>query len=635
MVRRFFQLLLRPHKNARFQPVGDDIRRGESPSQKPALARPESAHHAPASKRYSFVMALLLMHASLLSYGAYVHSPTLNEPGHLAAGISYWSFGKFDVYNVNPPLVRLVAALPVIASGCETDWTNFRAGAGARPEFVLGEDFVAANRERSFWLFTLARWACIPFSLLGGFVCFLWARDLYGNAAGLFALTLWCFCPNIIAHGQLITSDVAAASLGAAACYMFWRWLRSPTWTETFLSAIALGLAELAKMTLLVFFPLWLFMWFAYRWPDRHRLAHGWAREIAMLSLRMVLVAYIINFGYAFEGSCTRLGDFKFVSAALGARVGEQKAPPDGGNRFTGSWLADVPVPLPVNYVLGIDLQKRDFEEYRQPSYLAGTFSPTGWWYYYLYALAIKVPLGTWILVALAGCARFFIVPRAQFRDEFILLCPAVAILVVVSTQFGFSQHMRYILPAFPFVFVWVGRLAALLSDKHRVGAGIALGALACSIGSSLWCYPHSLSYFNAIVGGPVGGPAHLIHSNVDWGQDLLYLKRWVDDHPTARPLKMAYFGYFDPIYAGIAYEPLTSISAHTSQATATETIPPGWYAISINFVRGFPYHIYKGDGARANVPQGALATFQRIEPVAMAGYSIYIYHVLDERQLP
>ena len=63
-------------------------------------------------------------------------------------------------------------------------------------------------------------------------------------------------------------------------------------------------------------------------------------------------------------------------------------------------------MPLPKNYVLGVDLQKRDFESYSQPSYLRGQFSPRGWWYYYLYALAVKVPLGTWLLVGLAALLR-------------------------------------------------------------------------------------------------------------------------------------------------------------------------------------------------------------------------------------
>jgi hypothetical protein len=205
-----------------------------------------------------------------------------------------------------------------------------------------------------------------------------------------------------------------------------------------------------------------------------------------------------------------------------------------------------------------------------------------------------------------------------------VLLCPAIVILVLVSSQTGFSEHMRYVLPAFPFVFVWIGRLAPVFDRKHWITGSVASAALAWSIASSLWVYPHSLSYFNELVGGPTGGPKHLIHSNVDWGQDLLYLARWLDEHPEARPLKLAYFGYFDPIYAGVEYTAPEPIEPG-------QPIPPGWYAISVNYVRGLPHFVYRGDGTKAHLNQGALTAFQELEPVDMAGYSIYIYYVRPE----
>lgn len=133
----------------------------------------------------AMLLGMLAIHTLLLGYSAYVHSPTLNEPGHLVAGLSHWKFGRFELYRVNPPLVRMVAALPVMAVGYEEDWTGFYEGPGARPVFGMGEDFVAANGERTFFLTTIARWACIPFSWLGAIICYLWARDLYGRPAGL------------------------------------------------------------------------------------------------------------------------------------------------------------------------------------------------------------------------------------------------------------------------------------------------------------------------------------------------------------------------------------------------------------------------------------------------------------------
>jgi hypothetical protein len=89
-----------------------------------------------------------------------------------------------------------------------------------------------------------------------------------------------------------------------------------------------------------------------------------------------------------------------------------------------------------------------------------------------------------------------------------------------------------------------------------------------------LWFYPHSLSYFNELIGGPAHGPEHLLGSNVDWGQDLRYLKWWADAHPEARPLHLAYDVMFDPGNVGFDFA-----------LPIRRTLDPGWYAIGVNLL--------------------------------------------------
>ncbi len=457
------------------------------------------------------VVALLCVHTGLLAYSAYVHSPTLNEPGHLVAGLSHWRFGRFEIYRVNPPLVKMVAALPVMAAGYNENWGGFYEGPGARPESSMGENFVKANGERSFFLFMIARWACIPFSWIGAIVCYLWARDLYGRPSGVLASTIWCFEPNILAHASLITPDAHATALGLAACYTFWRWLKKPTWTQAALTGVVLGLAELAKTTLILFYPLWPLMWIVYRWrqgsgsffatvhdvppttahakkvpdPLLHRMStRDWLREAGMLALRMVVGLYVLNLGYGFEGSFTQLKNFHFVSNLFTGSDTVQAPTSPPTNRLTHTWLASLPAPFPKNYLLGIDLQQKDFERYGRPCYLRGEWRDRGWWYYYLYACAIKVPLGLWLLGLFAIICRFLIFPTPDtrnptpspadtrhptpsLRDEFILLFPALVIFAVVSSKTGFSEHMRYVLPAFPFVFIAVSGVARIFRPGH------------------------------------------------------------------------------------------------------------------------------------------------------------------------
>ncbi len=556
-------------------------------------------------KAASLTVAVMAFCAALLGWSASRQSPTLNETSHLVAGVSHWQLGAFDLYRVNPPLVRMVATIPVVLAGPKTDWFLYSRYPGVRSETSCQEQFVELNKGRVFWYLTLGRWMCIPFSLLGCYVCFRWASALYGATCGLVAATLWCTSPQTFAYGQLITADLGAAVLGLLATYGFWRWLSEPNWRRAASSGALLGLALLTKMSLIVLFALYPFLWIASRRTSKHQVTKQAFSEACQLALVLLLAILAVNLGYGFEGSFRPLGEFGFVSDSLGGERDGSLTVPIVRNGFRGTWLASVPVPLPENYVMGIDLQRWDFER-KMWSYLRGEWRKGGWWYYYLYALAIKVPLGTWMLVFLAaGLGLFARGYTAGWRNELMLLAPVVMILTLVSSQTGFNHHMRYVLPIFPFAFIWISKVARAFDFGHRRLAAVVVVSMAWSIGSSLWVYPHSLSYFNELVGGPKNGHAHLLNSNIDWGQDLLYLKRWLDEHPEAQPLRLAFYGSYDASIAGIEY-------------TLPPTEPqPGWHALSVNKIRSrtkeYEY-------------------FLRFEPVAMAGYSIYIYHItLDE----
>jgi hypothetical protein len=572
---------------------------------------------------------LLALHAGLLAWAATRHSPSIDEVGHLAAGLHHWRTGTFDLYRVNPPLARTVATMPLALQGVTAPRLAGTTAPPARPEFDLGQQFVTDHGARAFRHFAVARWACLPFALLGLYVCYCWARDLYGPAAGLLAGALWCFSPDVLAHGQMITPDTGAAACGLAACYLFWRWLRESTWGRAVAAGLVLGLAELCKATWVILFPLWPLLWVAWRLtrgPDGP--SRSWRREGLQVGLALFLALEALNLGYGFEGTGERLGRLPFVSRAL-TREGDS-----GGreNRFAGTWLGKVPVPLPRNYLLGVDVQRHEFEAgYR--SYLRGEWRHGGWWYYYLYGLAVKLPLGTLLLFLLAlvsaAAGR-----RAGpgWRAEAVLLAPAVLLLALVSSQTGFNHHLRYVLPALPFLFIWAGRAAALAPAWPRAWGALVAGSLAASAASSLAVYPHSLSYFNALAGGPLRGSEHLVDSNIDWGQDLLYLKSWLDEHPEASPLGLAYFGYIDPRAAGVrfALPPKGPTSPSDLERAGRDELgpQPGWYAVSVTLLRGYRYSVPDGSGEKQYLGQPYYEYFQRFRPVAMGGYSIYIYHL-------
>lgn len=576
--------------------------------------------------------ALLAGHAGLLLAQSRMTFITADEVMNVAAGVASWRTGRFFIYRVNPPLTKMLAVLPALALQPRGDFRNWEDDPAQRVEFRAGLVFIEQNRSRILDLVFLSRLMGVGWSLLGGWLIFRWAGNLYGTASGFMALGLWCFDPYVLGHAALVTSDVPAAVAGLLAALTFQRYLKSPTWGRAFIAGLTLGLAELTKFTNLVFVVVWPALWMVARRrgfddePPRARPSAGQLFLLASISLS------VVNMGYGYQGFGRALGDYRFVSRFLTGSPTHAL-----GNRFTGTPFGAVPVPLPEDYVRGIDVQRVDFEGTRR-SYLAGTWSSTGWWYFYLYALAVKLPLGTLALmlwgVAGAVCGR----GSARRSDEAALLVCALAILALLSSQTGYTMHSRYAIPALPFLMIIVGRVVV-----HRPGEGRASprrspwGLLLATAASSLWIYPHSLSYFNEISGGPSRGSRHLIDSNIDWGQDVFHLKRWLAAHPEAEPLKLAYYNFqIDPGLAGLAFEPPPRAPADDAHPDELQKFapPPGYYAVSVNLLHGDVLPIPDGRGGFLPILPHDFEYFRSQRPIARAGYSILIYYVTDQERV-
>jgi hypothetical protein len=189
------------------------------------------------------------------------------------------------------------------------------------------------------------------------------------------------------------------------------------------------------------------------------------------------------------------------------------------------------------------------------------------------------------------------------------------------------------VLPIWSFAFVWASKAGRSFAEKDRLIAVLATACLVASAAGSLWVYPHSLSYFNELVGGPNRGVDHLIDWNLDASQDLFYLKQWYDKHPEARPFHLAYFSRFDARMAGFEFS-LPPTCPHIRQnERVIARIPrgplPGWHAVSVNLVCGFGWWLYDGTSDKTRrVADKSYACFRRFDPTATAGYSIYIYKI-------
>lgn len=584
----------------------------------------DAAGGRPPGRRWGAWAALILA-AQAAAMGASLprNAVTVDEFVHLPAGVSYWRLGRFWCYHHNPPLVRLLFALPAVASGAPLDPRPYAPRAGTRtPDFMIANAFLDANRGRYVARFVAARAVVVALTAAGGWLVFLWSSRLFGGAGGLISLGLWATCPEVLAHGGLVTPDMGAAVLGLAATYLFWIYLRGPTYPRALGAGFLLGLALASKFTAVVLPAVWAAAAAGGAvaagrsgWrPDRRA-----AGRVAALALAALLT---LNDVYLFEGSFRPLGSFDFRSRLL-----TRPAPPGRENRFRGTPLGGLPVPLPEHYVLGFDDQAYDVDTFDFYKYFRGELRRgPGWYGYYAYGLLVKTPLptlGLLLAAAVAGLAsrRY----RVDPTSEWTLGLPAAAVLILVSAERGLNSHLRYVLPALPFLFVSAGRLGRFAAGS-RARSACVVAALAGSAASVGAVHPDYLTYFNEAAGGPDRGIEHLAESNLDWGQGLIPLHDWLARHAPGRTVRLAYFGLMPPELLGIPYElPAFGPEAGVDESTGPF---PGLHAVSANFLIGFPFTAPDGTPSGRRIPRDAYRYFRRFRPVAIPGHSIFVYDI-------
>jgi len=508
------------------------------------------------------VAALCLVFVGIAGRVAATRHIEHGEMAHLASGVAILQSGRFDAYPVNPPLARCAAALPVALHGPRTDWQSWQHIPMRRLETLIGRDFERLNAEVMPAYRSWARWCCLSMSLTCGLVGWQWARRVHGSrAAGIVALLLWFLSPTVLANSVIIGPDACAAACGVLAGYCFWRWLQEGTWLHAAWAMVAMGLAELSKFTWLLLFVLWPAIWAAWRCADRWRRqpaaggaaiggpnvqSAGAGRPLARQLLAILLGAiWLVNVGYGFQGTMTRLGEYAFFSRTLSGQESIPEGAP-GANRFRGTWLAALPVPLPQDYVLGIDLQKVDFEK-NWLSYLNGEWIAGGRWYFYLEALLLREPLATWALAALALAICTTAWWRggrgaggdcSALRDHLVVIAPALAVLVFISANPEVA-FLRYALPAYPFAFVAISRVGAGLRRPLGLRAAAVAASLAWMVTSTASNYPNWVAYFNELAGGPAGGHRYIQSIDIESPDDLALLEKWYLAQPVKRPIRL------------------------------------------------------------------------------------------------
>lgn len=469
---------------------------------------------------------LFLVFAAELFLSARRESQTFDEPAHLYAGYSYWLHRDYGINPEHPPLVKLVATLPLLVerpSYPPPMGIFFRAASGVGGMELLSHPDAQV-------LLAHSRAAVSVFAFLLGLLIVLAGGEMFGRGTALFALALFAFAPIMIANGPLIGTDIGATCFIFATIYSFYRYVKRPSWLRLGVCAVAAGLALAAKHSALVIFPLLILLCVVEIILRRRQADEGATGGRLRYALRLagvliVIAVVSITILWAFYG-------FHYAARPSG----EQIAPPPAVYLQSLHHTAERRVIafaerhhlLPEAYLFGLT-DVTILSNQGRVMYLFGKVYPNGRWFYFPSAFLIKVTIGFLLLLLLVPFARS-LWRRERLREALFLLVPAAAyggVAVLSKLDIG----IRHLMPVMPFLFVLAAASAVSFARRSRGWAWVVSILLALHIVSSLRAFPNYLPYSNEIVGGPSATYRVLSDSNVGWGGGLKALHAYIDQH--------------------------------------------------------------------------------------------------------
>ena len=398
----------------------------------------------------------------------------------------------------------------------------------------IAELFLPEGSLKSFLMeFNTARYVTIAFSLLVAMLVFHWSRSLYGTVPAFASLLLYIFDPNIIAHSQLVSTDIYAAGVTTLVFYCTWRFARNRSLMNGVMWFFALGISQLAKYSTIVLFPLAILSIFIYdlsfsdlSFDAMKKIKHLFVRYLGYFVVGVSVITLFINIGFFFNHTFTPFGKYEFRS--------------DWFTDLKTNYpvLHSVRVPFPYPYLDGLDWM-RDTEQGGKnsgPVYLLGKLSKPGFPGYYFIASFFKVPIATQIIIW-SAIVIYIMRPdrrRKFFQDEIFFFAPVIFFSLYLNFFFKTQIGIRYYLIMFPALYIFCGSLFSNWEKFRLVQKTVSFALFASLIISVFSYYPNYLTYFNELVWNRNQSYKYLADSNLDWGQSSAATAQYLQNHPDA-----------------------------------------------------------------------------------------------------
>lgn len=560
---------------------------------------------------FGAVCLILLVMFCLMFFSALGDSGTTDEVAHIPSGYSYIHYMDYRLNPEHPPLAKALAGTTLQflkIKDMRLDWSwaginQWEAGwsmlyrSGNNPDQIL-------------------IWARIPMILLTlglGLLTFFFTKKYWGRKAALLALTLFAFYPDVIGHGHLVTTDIAAAFGFLLTIFAFDNLLQKKTTKALIWAGIAFGIAQLLKFSAFLLFGVLLILVF-YRakiemqegdsyWKNFWGLfkLYFWTCVISILTVWIVYLPFVWKMTPGIEHQVIE-NNLTSNSSTLLLR--------NFLHHFEGN-----PITRALgHYLLGVMLVFARVAG-GNATYMMGQMSDKSISWYFPVAWLIKTPLTIIILLFWSFLTLIFF--RNKHKEDswqnWLVLTPVI-VYWAFTLKGSLDIGIRHLMPTIPFVIIFIAKSMKryILAEKMTKQAYVIAFLVIFMIVEVISYFPQYISYFNVLIPRNKRHQ-YLIDSSLDWGQDLLRLRDYVNDNDI-KTVKVDYFGGSVPPY----YIP-QSVEWHSSYGPTT-----GWMAVSATYFQSSKLY-----GPKES--KWDYEWLEKFEPETIIGGSILVYNISNE----
>jgi hypothetical protein len=522
-------------------------------------------------------------------------SVTTNEVAHLPAGLSYLQRLDARMNIEHPPLIKVIAALPVVLLHGKADYNDpiWNASDREKTEYIFGGKFFASWNANHRILLFAARLPMVALTLLLGLSLFEMARRLAGRSGAALVLSLFVTSPFFLANGPLVMTDVPIALFSLWTMWYFASLWQAPTLRNALLFATSFAGALLTKYSAVFLFPTILLCWVWFRFSNQRSLVSGvsvpsshkgFRREQLAIGAMLLsaIFAYIFYVGMfhrsdplaILQDEVASIQTFGGPTRLMDHSVKLMMEHPILQRILLPLWL----------YVGGLGFV---IAYGSRAMYFLGRWYPHGVWYYFpvisFFKLAPGMVLLFFLLAALAT-ANFLHNKRAgisvvsasnRFHLHAILAALVVFALIPMASNLNVGvRHFSVPITLSVLLCALIVPLtSSVFGSKARPFAfGVIIALAFSSVVTAAITYPHYLSYYN-IFRLNVPKQEIAINSNLSLGQSMEELAAFFNERHIAAPYVDTRTSELDPA----VYVP----GARAWQCDKPNPVAPEWVAVT------------------------------------------------------